>query len=598
MARPIPSLGRTIRNIRRAREILSVFASYGFIDVIQELDLDRLALRGKRLVGLAEPNAEVHRLPQAVRLRHAMEQLGPTFIKMAQILSTRPDLIPEEWAREFERLQSDVPPVPAEEIRPHIEALYDGELQERFASVEFEAMAAASIAQAHRAALPDGTPVVLKVLRPGIEQVLESDVEILRALASFAESHFANLGYSPVQVVEQFARQVEREVDLELEGRSMRRMNRSFENNPNVAFPRVYMEHTREGVLCMELVEGVLLANRKPGDFTDAQRRRIVAIGSDAVFRQCFEIGFFHADPHPGNIFVVRDGARLAKPAAADGRGLITRAAAEPDSAVRALEGGPDLQLVFIDCGMTGHIEPRTAELLADLVQGTIGGDLDRVIDVVIALTDSTPALAADRAFRADAWEFISRFESATLEDLQMGALLSEFFEKIRRHRLQCPADIVYLIKAVTTIEGVGEALAPDFDIVNHVRPHLERLVRRRYGIRALRRRLEGSLVGYAELAERLPRETRDLLYMIRRGRVSINLQHQGLDRLTDEVERASRNISYALVMSSLIVGGSILFLADTAQPGPRGVLFYAGLAAVVMAGLFGVARVAFTRRP
>ncbi len=612
MARPIPSLGRTIRNIRRAREILTVFASYGFNDVIQELDLDRLALRGKRLVGLAPADERVRRESQAVRLRRAMEQLGPTFIKMAQILSTRPDLIPEEWTTEFARLQSDVPAVPAREIKPHIERLYDGALDTRFKHVDFEAMAAASIAQAHRAELLDGTPVVLKVLRPEIEEVLEADVEIMRTLAAFAESHFENLGYSPVQVVEQFARQVTREVDLELEGRSMRRMNRSFEDNPHVAFPRVYMEHTRAGVLCMELIDGVLLANRKPSDFTEEERRQIVAIGSDAVFRQCFEIGFFHADPHPGNIFVLRptlpprgragDGGR---PDGGDvgatanvGRGLLAASPSTRLHGARADDGEGGLRLVFIDCGMTGHIEPRTAELLADLVHGTINGELDRVIDVVIALTDSPPVLAADRAFRADAWEFISRFESATLEDLQMGALLSEFFEKIRRHRLQCPADIVYLIKAVTTIEGVGEALAPDFDIVNHVKPHMERLVRRRYGIRALRRRLEGSLLGYAELAERLPRELRDLLFMVRRDRVSIKLQHQGLDRLTDEIERASRNISYALVISSLIVGGAILFLADTAEGGPRGVLFYAGLAAIVLAGLFGISRVLFTRRP
>ena len=587
----IANIGRTLRNIKRAREIVTVLATFGFAEAVQDLQLDRLVTRGRRMVGLGKPDASVQRTPTAVRLREAMEELGPTFVKLAQVLSTRPDLIPAEWAEEFGHLQSDVRAIPADEMRPHIDALIEqmpGDLtkDQRFASVSYEAMAAGSIAQAHQATLADGTEVILKVLRPGIGRVLDSDLEIMAALAEFIEDRFADLGYSPIDVVEQFRRQVRRETDLELERRSMARMARAFEEDDRVHFPDVYPQHSTPEILCMERVEGTLLTRFDAGDFTEDERREIVAIGSDVVFRQCFEVGFFHADPHPGNIFVLRGGASADGPSG----GLAERAA-----------GG--IRLCFIDYGMTGNIDPRTAELLADLVQGTIAGDLDRVLDVVVELTGVSPMRASDRAFRADAWEFISRFQDASLADLRMGALLSEFFAKLRKHKLRVPADIVYLIKAVTTIEGVGEKVCPTFDLVGHVRPHIEGLLRRRYGFRAARRRVQGTALGYAELAERAPREIAGLLHMLRNEELGVQLRVRGLEKVTDELERASRNISYALVIASLLVGGSILMLADrvAARQGGdsaiEGLLFWAGIVAIVFAGGLGIIRLLTGKR-
>jgi ubiquinone biosynthesis protein len=596
----IAHLGRTIRNIKRAKEILSVLASFGFGKAIADLDLDRLVLRGRRMVGLSSADEAVHRTPTAVRLREAMEELGPTFVKLAQVLSTRPDLIPPEWAEEFAKLQSTVRPVPEVEIRPYLDdliskmpgAVSGSDGRERFARIDYASMAAGSIAQAHAATLADGTEVVLKVLRPGIEAVIEADLEIMSTLAEFVEERFSDLGYSPVEVVEQFRRQVRREIDLELERRSMARMAAAFTADPRVVFPKVYPQHSTPEVLCMERIEGVLLSDFRKAEFSEAQRREIVAIGSDVVFGQCFEAGFFHADPHPGNIFVLvglpMEGPNAVEPE--DTRELLRREA-------------PDIRLCFIDYGMTGNIDPRTAEVLADLVQGTIAGDLDRVLDVVIELTGVSPMRAHDRAFRADAWEFISRFQSASLADLRMGALLSEFFAKLRKHKLRVPADIVYLIKAITTIEGVGEMVCPSFDLVEHVRPHIEGLLRRRYGFRAARRRVQGAVLGYAELAERAPREVSGILHMLRNEELGVQLRHHGLGEMTDEIERASRNISYALIVSALIVGGSIMLLADRAAAArgatdaPEGLLFWVGLAAFVFAGILGVVRLLFGKR-
>ena len=581
MAARVPKLGRAISNLNRAREIITVFAGYGFQETIAELGLDRLLHRGKRLLRLAKTDESIRREPQAVRIRQAMESLGPTFVKMGQVLSTRPDLIPDDWAREFGKLQSRVAPADPEAMRSHIESLYDAPWQERFRELDFSPVAAASVAQAHHAVLHDGTPVLLKILRPGIRERIETDLEIMKAMASFAEARLSHLGYSPTEVVQQFESQVRRETDLLLELRSVNRIADAFADDPRIRVPATYPEHSRRQVLCLERIEGELLADREEGTFTAEERRRIVEIGSDAVFRQCFEFGFFHADPHPGNLIVIRQGEPTTTEPARPGEAAAT----------------PPLQLCFIDFGMVGHIDPRTAEALADLTHGTINGELDRVIEVIVDFTRLSPREADARAFRADVWEFIARFQTGSLSTLQMGQLLDEFFAKLKKHRLRCPADLVYLIKAITTIEGVGESLDPDFDIVHHVRPHVERLLRRRYGLAATRRRLQNAFLGYSDLLERTPQAIRDMLQMLRREQVTVNLEHHGIDVLTREIENASRNISHALVIASLLVGGSILFLADTVSGEAAGVLFYGGVTAVVAALALAVLRLVFSRR-
>ena len=269
--------------------------------------------------------------------------------------------------------------------------------------------------------------------------------------------------------------------------------------------------------------------------------------------RQCLEIGFFHADPHPGNLF--------------------------------ALPGG---RIAFIDCGMTGQIDTRTGQQLADLVSAVVNGDTDRVIVVAGALADVEPAKLEDRSFRADVREYVSRFQNQPLDQLNLGPLLQDFFDRLRSHQISLPADLVFLIKALTTIEGVGAELDPDFQMTEFARPYVEKLVKRRYGVAALRHRLTTGLTNYAELVEDLPIEIRSLLTQLRRNRFAVNLEHRGLTRLVDTIEHASRNISFALIIAAMLVGSSILVLA--ARQAGTGLLWFIGaggfIAALVLAGL------------
>ena len=551
IANPITS---RIRNTKRLANVVSVLVRHGFADLVERIGVISLIDKGLELIGMAS-DPETEPLPMEERMRHVLEELGPTFIKLGQILSTRPDLVGEEIAEEFSKLQSDSPLIPFEGIKAQLEKEFGGpdRLDELFQSIDETPMAAASMAQVHPAKLPDGTDVVLKVLRPGIEDLIESDMEVVGALAEFAEAHFAEQGYSPTAVVREFRTELEKETDLLHEAKSTRRLYRFFKDENNIHFPKVFLDQSTRRVLCIEKIKGQLLSRTDVKTLDAQTRRNIVANGSEAVFRMCLKHGFFHADPHPGNLFI--------------------------------LEGGA---ICFIDCGMTGHVESRTSEALADLIKSVIDGNLDRAIRSTLALAGADPVLEADRSFRLDAWEFISRFQVDDLSEMDLGNMLGDFFELLRRWKIQCPADLVFLIKAITTIQGVGVQVDPTFDLIGQVRPHVERLIKQRYSIRAAKRRLLRSAGSYVQLIEDIPKELRIMFAHLKRKDFTVALEHKGLDKLTSTIEHASRNLSLALIFASLLLTSAILFAADN-ESSRFGYLSIVGIVAMSACAGFGL---------
>lgn len=551
IANPITS---RIRNTKRLAHVVSVLVRYGFADLVERIGVISVIDRGLELIGKAVDKT-TEPLPMEERMRHVLEELGPTFIKLGQILSTRPDLVGEEIAEEFAKLQSDSPLISFEEIKAQLESEFDGaeQVAKLFQSIDETPMAAASMAQVHAAKLADGTDVVLKVLRPGIEDLIQSDMEVIAGLAEFAEAHFAEQGYSPTAVVREFKNELEKETDLLHEAKSTRRLYRFFKDEDNINFPKVFLEQSTRRVLCIERIKGKLLSRTDVTTLDADTRRNIVANGSEAVFRMCLKHGFFHADPHPGNLFI--------------------------------LEGGA---ICFIDCGMTGHVESRTSEALADLIKSVIDGNLDRAIRSTLALAGADPVLEADRAFRLDAWEFIARFQVDDLSEMDLGNMLGDFFELLRRWKIQCPADLVFLIKAITTIQGVGVQVDPTFDLISQVQPHIERLIKQRYSIRAAKRRLLRSAGSYVQLVEDIPKELRIMFAHLKRKDFTVALEHKGLDKLTSTIEHASRNLSLALIFAALLLTSAILFAAD--NEGSRfGYLSIIGIVAMTACAGFGL---------
>ena len=559
------SISQTIGTAQRAGEVVTALTRFGFGEFLIQTGLGG-HFKAKPDKG-SNADDKVAKAPLPQRVRMLLEALGPTFIKAGQILSTRPDLVPPEWAQEFRNLQSDVPAGPwdgEDGIKSVIESELGPLLETEFAHIDEKPIAAASMAQVHRAVLTNGERVVLKVLRPGIREEMASDIDLMRLLGRLTKNHFENIGIDPQAVIDEFARQLERETDLRVEAKSTERMRRDFEGNPGVHFAKVYSDLSTRSVLCMEEVKGTLLARLDVETLTTEQRETIIRNGADAVFKQCLIIGFFHADPHPGNIFVL-----------------------------------DDQSVCFIDCGMTGLIDPGTISDLAQITHGAVSSDLNRVIKTAIHISNADPAIADNRTFRAEVWQFLDHFHSGSLGDVRMGVMLNDFFAILRKHRLRCPADIVYLIKALTTIEGVAEEIAPDFDLVSYVRPYVEQLVKHRYSFDGIKTRFESAAMAYSDLLSELPDDISTLMTNLRQNRLSLNLDHRGLDKVTDEIERASMNISWSLVLASVIVGGAVLVLVDNIDRDASylSVVATAAVFGAIFIGLFRLIRLRFTKK-
>lgn len=546
----LPSLSRTVKNTKRLAEIIRVLSRFGFKQLVLDSGLHRLG--GKSQEEIDEESQDSSRdMPRAERVRRVLEELGPSFIKLGQILSTRPDLIPPEWATEFKKLQDNCLQVSYSEIEKILQQEFPGRLSQLFSVIDQEPLAAASIAQVHAAQLPDGTEVVLKVLRPGVRELLEEDISLVGSLAQLLEQYFSNLGYSPTAVVKEFSREILKEINLVIEGQSADRMRHDFEHDPNIHFPKIHWQATTRNVLTMERIHGRLLSSLNPEELSFAQRRKIVSIGTDTVFKQCLRFGFFHADPHPGNIFLCDD-----------------------DS------------LCLIDCGMVGQLDKGTTEQLVNLVTGVIRNDENLLCRVILALTNVDPALLDSREFRLELRHIASAFQNTDLQHLNITGLLSRFFSMLQRYRIECPGDLILLTKALTTIEGVAEHLDPGFDVLAHVEPQIREVVRGRHSLKSLQKRILGILGHSFELLEELPQDLQRFLDQARHSRFTLNLEMKRIEHLAEQVESASRLMGFAMIIAALIVGSSILILADRIAKSP-GVIGTLGVLGLIIAGIF-----------
>ncbi len=544
----VRSINKTIRSTKRLAEIIKVLSRFGFKEIIVDLGLDRF---GAKKGELPESDESDTLSSRPYRMRRVLEELGPTYIKLGQILATRPDLIPPEWSREFRNLQDNVAAVPFQEIQTVLEREFPGRLDTLFATIDETPLAAASMAQVHRATLKNGANVVLKVLRPGTRNLVEEDMALLEWLAQFVESYFSNLGYSPVAVASEFSRELTKEMNFLQESLATNRLRRHFHDDPDITFPKVYQESSTRNVLTLEEIKGRPLSSVDPETLSKKERTKIVANGTNAVFKQCLHYGFFHADPHPGNIFLL-----------------------------------PEQKLCFIDCGMTGHLDKNTAEQLVDLVAAISLGDNNKLCRVIIELTGVDPAVTDRRDFRSDLTVMTATFQDADLKQLDITRLLSDFFAMLQQYRIVCPSDLILLTKALTTIEGVAEHFAPDFNVLSHVEPQIKKVVSKRYGFAALRHRMQNSITDYTELLENLPSDARRILDQLRHNRLTLNLEMKRIEHLAEKLDSSSRLMGISMIISALIVGSSILILADSLS-NRQGILGVVGLIGLLGAGIY-----------
>jgi len=436
-------INRNIRSIRRYRTILGILIKYGFGHIVEQLNIDYYLQLGRKIVTLGSAPKEIERLTQPERLRLALEELGPTFIKLGQLLSTRPDLIPHEYAEEFRRLQDKVPSFALKEVRDQIQLELGYPLEQFFSEFSSVPLAAASIAQVHRARLRSGEEVVVKVMRPGIGKIVDTDLDILMGLAYLIERHIpTGEVFDPIGIVREFRRTISREMDFAREGHTIDRFISNFSEDPTVHVPKVYWDYTGKTVLTMEFVAGIKVSEFNLLSKRGYDLRVIARNGANAFLKQVLIHGLFHGDPHPGNVFIL-DGNKIC----------------------------------MHDYGMVGRVDEEIKYQLVDLLMAVLARDADRVIDLLLYSGELTEEVNT-RQLKRDLSELIDDYYEIPLQEINAGKLLIDFVELLTRYRIKFPSDLMLLGKALVTMEGIGRQLDPDFNMIEHLKPFMEKLVR------------------------------------------------------------------------------------------------------------------------
>ncbi len=534
----------TTRELPRLREIIVVLVRHGLGDFLRRAGVATLVETAGYVLQWGEA-AEIAHLDPPQRARLAFEQLGPTFVKLGQILSSREDLLPPAWTTELARLHSDVAPMPFDDLLPQLEQALGRSPFAVFGHVERQPYAAASIAQIHRAELASGTPVVLKIRRPGIDIKIDADLRILENLAHLIERELPEVRrYRPVHLVAQLRRSLERELDLATEARNTERFARNFANDADVVVPRVYWEWTSTTMNVQERIEGIRGNDFAAIDRAGLDRKTLGARGADAVLKMILVDGFFHADPHPGNVMCL-----------------------------------PDNRIALIDFGMVGRLSPARRNQIIDLLAGLAGRDEQAMLEVLL---DWRGDDAVDEAqLGADLGEFALDYADRPLKDLKIGALLRRISAILREHSIVLPTDLTLLFKALITLEGLGRQYDPEFLLIERAQPFMDRAMRERYQPVETARRAQQTLGDLFGLVTSMPRDLARLVKDARQGRFRIDLDLKRLDAFGDRVESTVDRATMGIMTASVVVGSSIMM---TVEGGPR--LF--GISLLTYCGLVG----------
>ncbi len=518
------TIGRTYRHFRRYQQILSVLIKYGFSDILQQLRLYQ-ALKGR--IRSSPKQKDVIQLTRYERIRLALEELGPTFIKLGQLLSTRPDLVPPSLAQELSKLQDKVPPFSFEQVREIIEGDLNQPLDKVFSEFDPRPIAAASLGQVHRARLKNGQEVAVKVQRPNIRRTIEVDLEIMLYLATLLQRHVVEAEYyNPVGIVKEFSKTIVKELDYILEAANVERFARNFKNDPTIHVPQTYREYTTERVLVMEYIRGIKISEidrlKKEGYDCHLLARQ----GANLILKQIFEFNFFHGDPHPGNIFVL-----------------------------------PGNVICFLDYGMMGRIDEETKEILALFVRSFVERDVGETTRWLLKLY---PADKVEmRELKLDVWELIDQYHGVPLKQIELRRLFRQALYIVEKHRLRVPPDLFLLNKALVALEGLGKSLDPDFDAISAIEPFIKRLIAQKYSPWAVAQKWHRGVENLMRIFQILPQEFQEIITLLKKGEINVKLEHIKLDLLIAKLDRISNRLAFAIIAAALIVGSALITIAN-----------------------------------
>ncbi len=519
------------RDLGRVQDIAAVLIRYGFGDLVQRIGMSGALEQAGKVLHWKKAE-EVARLRPPERVRRVMEELGPTFVKLGQVLATRVDLFGPEWLAEFSQLQDKAPEVPWDDIAAQLEEDLGEPPDQVFAELEHKALAAASLAQVHRARLKDGQWVVLKVRRPGIRPVVEADLRLLARLADIVESEAPELKqYRPRALVRQFTQSLRRELDFAAECRNAERIAAQFDEDDGIVVPGIHWTWSGERLNVQDYIDGIGGRDMDGLRAAGLDAHRIAQRGTQGILRMILENGFFHADPHPGNVKFL-----------------------------------PGDQIALLDFGMVGRLSQERRHEVAELLHGLVSRDPSQVARILLDWSADSEA-EPDR-LEEDVTEFIDQYHGVPLEELDMSSMIGDMTAVLRRHHLVLPADLVLMFKAFITLEGMGRSLDPDFDMASEARPVVERVLRRHYSPAAVAERTRDSVIETARILGGLPDDLSRLLRAARRGRIEVHVEINSLKEVSHRLDNAASRITLGVVTAALIIGSAIALNVEPSESG------------------------------
>jgi ubiquinone biosynthesis protein len=539
------------QDLGRLQEIASILIRYGFGDLARRLGMGQALERAGRLLHWKEAE-ELARLEPPQRFRRVLEDMGPSFVKLGQILATRIDLLPPDYIDEFAKLQDRVPPIAFETLKAQLEDDLGAPLTEVFAEVDPVPLAAASIAQVHRGRLKSGELVVLKIRRPGVRKVVEADLRLLKRLADIAEAQIEEARrFRPVEVAAEFARSMRRELDLAAECRNAERIADNFKDDATILVPRVYWQWTSERLNVQQFIAGIPGRDLAAIGAAALDRKVLAQRGATAVLKMVFEDGFFHADPHQGNVFFL-SGNRIA----------------------------------FIDFGMVGRLSAERRDQLVDLLYGFAERKAGRVVDILLKW--ARPADTDEDTLTIEVEALIDSVHGVPLKSFNLGRLITDLVALLREHNLALPSDLTLLTKTFISLEGMGRQLDPEFDMMATARPFLHSVVLARYTPSALARRSRQGATEALEQISALPSDLRKLVKQAQNGNLRLRLDIRGLKEVADRIDRGASRLAVGVVTAALILGSSMVMTTAGGQLPVGPAVFAAfGVLFAVLGGLW-----------
>ncbi len=503
---------REIKDIHRFNHIVLILAQQGFGHLFDKIKLRKLFKRK----GAIEPE----------RLRKTLEKLGPTFVKLGQILSLRPDLVRKEYVKELGKLQDEVPPFSYKEVEEIIKKELHKPINKLFSSFSKKPIASASISQVHKARLRNGMTVAVKVQRPDSKEIMDTDIEIMFYIAKLLEKHSEKIRrYKPVKIVQEFKKWTDKELDFRIEAKNAKRFYKNFKGNNKVKIPKVFDRYSSKRVLTLEFIDGIELHNiGKVKGKRGYDIKEIIKNGFDLILTQVFIDGFFHADPHPGNILVLKGN-----------------------------------KIGLVDFGIVGYFDENLKRKSIELFYGLVEEDMDAIVDTFLDMGLIKEGETNIESFKNDVRKVIEPLQKSSLKDVKISYVLEEVLDIALRHRVKMPVDFVLFGKALVEIEGVALEYDPDFKFVESSKPFIEKLIKKEIKPVNMAKDLMKNLLKYGKLFRELPDKLDAALTRIQKGSVKVDIEDTDIKRLGSDIDKSSNRLTYGIIIAAFLVTGALL---------------------------------------